>query len=65
VEEYLKIDEAAAYLRKPIETLRKWRSQGTGPRAAKAGRNLLYRRSEIDRWVREQERQPAGRASDG
>jgi excisionase family DNA binding protein len=62
VEEYLKIDEAAAYMRTPVETLRKWRSQGTGPRAARAGRSLLYRRSEIDRWIREREQEPVGRA---
>lgn len=60
--ELLTIGEAADYLRKPVETLRKWRSQGYGPRAAKAGRSLLYRRAEIDRWLQEQEREPVGRA---
>jgi excisionase family DNA binding protein len=55
-EELLKIGEASDYLRISIETLRKWRSQGTGPRAAKLGKHLRYRRSELDRWVREQER---------
>lgn len=56
MEEHLLIGEAAAYLRTPVETLRKWRALGIGPRAAKVGKRLVYRRSEIDRWVRERER---------
>lgn len=55
--ELLTIDEAAAYLRVPVETLRKWRSQGTGPRAARVGRHLRYRRAEVDRWLTERERE--------
>lgn len=57
--ELLTIDEAAAYLRVPVETLRKWRSQGTGPRAARVGRYLRYRRVEVDRWLTERERERA------
>lgn len=62
MEEYLTIDEAAVYMRTPVETLRKWRSQGTGPAAAKLGRKLVYRRSEIDQHIRNREREPVGRA---
>lgn len=61
MEEYLTIGQAADYMQKPVETLRKWRSQGYGPKAARAGRSLLYRRSEIDRWIRSQEEEPIGR----
>jgi excisionase family DNA binding protein len=61
-EEYLTLPEAAAYMRRSADTLYKWRSQGIGPAAAKAGRTLLYRRSEIDRYMRELEREPVGRA---
>jgi len=60
--ELLTIGEASAYLRIPIETLRQWRSRGVGPRSAKVGRHLRYRRAEIDRWLAEQEREPVGRA---
>ncbi len=49
------IDEAAAWLRVPIETLRYWRKQGIGPRAAKVGKHLRYRDEELQRWVRERE----------
>jgi excisionase family DNA binding protein len=51
----LTIDEAAVYLRVPVQTLRRWRAQGTGPAAAKIGKHLRYRPDELDRWVKEQE----------
>jgi excisionase family DNA binding protein len=59
VPELLTIAEAAIYLRVPVETLRKWRSAGTGPPVAKVGRHLRYRRVEVDRWL--QEREAVGR----
>jgi excisionase family DNA binding protein len=59
--ELLTLAEVAAELRVPAETLRKWRAQGTGPRAAKVGRHLRYRRAELDRWLAEREREAAGR----
>jgi excisionase family DNA binding protein len=55
--EYLTLDEAADYLRRPVDTLRHWRKQGYGPKAARVGRGLLYRRAEIDAWVAQQERE--------
>lgn len=42
-------------MRKPVETLRKWRTQGYGPPAAKTGRSLLYRKAGIDEWLAERE----------
>jgi len=53
--ELLTIDEAASYLRVPGDTLYKWRTQGSGPRAAKIGKHLRYRQAELERWVEEQE----------
>jgi excisionase family DNA binding protein len=58
----LTLAEVAAELRVPAETLRKWRAQGTGPRAAKVGKHLRYRRSEVDRWLAEREREALSRA---
>ena len=58
----LTLAEVAAELRVPAETLRKWRAQGTGPRAAKVGKHLRYRRSEVDRWLAEREREGFTRA---
>jgi excisionase family DNA binding protein len=53
--ELLSIGETAAYLNVPVDTLRKWRSQGTGPRCAKLGKHLRYRQAEVDRWIHERE----------
>ncbi len=49
--EYLLIDEAAALLRTPRSTLYGWRHNGEGPPAARVGRKLLYKRSDLLDWV--------------
>lgn len=54
--ELLSIDEVSAYLGIPVDSLRRWRTQGTGPRAAKLGKHLRYRKDEVDRWVTEREK---------
>lgn len=60
--EVLTATEAAAYLQVPVETLRRWRSVGIGPRHAKVGRHVRYRRAALDRWLDEREREAAARA---
>lgn len=47
----LTTDEVAARLRVSPRTVRTWRSEGTGPRYAKLGRSVRYRRSSVDGWV--------------
>ena len=32
-------------------TLERWRVEGTGPVYVKAGRRVLYRRDDIERWL--------------
>lgn len=54
--------EAAAYVRYPEETLRRWRSLGYGPKFIKAGRHVRYRKVSLDRWLEEQEREAAAGA---
>lgn len=41
--------EAAARLRRSPETLRDWRTDGTGPPYL-AGRPVLYREEDLDAW---------------
>lgn len=48
------VDEVAEYLQIPVQTLYQWRHQGKGPRAAKIGRYLRYRRAEVEAWVNAQ-----------
>jgi excisionase family DNA binding protein len=49
----LTIDQAAEYLAIPKATLYTWRTRraGFGPRAAKFGSCLRYRRSDLDAWI--------------
>jgi excisionase family DNA binding protein len=49
----LTIADVSAYLRVPVGTLYNWRTRGEGPRAAKLGRHLRYRRSDVGRWLDE------------
>jgi excisionase family DNA binding protein len=48
------IEEAAAQLQIPIETLRKWRAQGRGPQSMKLGRHVRYDKADLDQWINEQ-----------
>src|SRR5689334_20948020 len=47
----LTIDDVAAWLGKPKNTLYAWHSRGKGPRAIRVGNTLRYRRSEVDQWL--------------
>lgn len=49
--------ETAQLLRVPVRTLYVWRGAGTGPRAYRVGKRVLYRRSDVESWL-EQRREP-------
>lgn len=53
VDPLLTIREVAERLRATPATLRYWRHMGTGPRAARLGRNLVYRQSDVEAWLEE------------
>lgn len=40
----------------PAATLRYWRHAGTGPASFTVGKKVLYRISEVERWLDEQEK---------
>lgn len=42
--------QAADYLIQSVNTLRQWRSQGRGPAYEKRGRNIRYRKQDLDTW---------------
>lgn len=48
------IGEVAEYLQVPKAALYRWRTEGTGPRGAKVGKHVRYRRSIVDAWIDEQ-----------
>lgn len=43
-------EEAAEVLDVPVATLRTWRINGKGPRAARIGRRLLFVREEVETY---------------
>jgi hypothetical protein len=43
--------QAAAYLGREPQTLRKWRSLGEGPRFSGRGRGVRYRLRDLDAWI--------------
>lgn len=51
--------EVAAMIRKPVGTLRYWRSKDLGPKSGRLGSTVLYKRADVDSWLREQLEQTA------
>ena len=52
--EYLTPEDLAVLFEVPVSTVYGWRQKHYGPRAAKIGKHLRYRRVEVDRWVAQQ-----------
>jgi len=51
VESLWSIDQVAAYLKIPVQTLRTWRKRRTGPPAARIGKHLRYAPARVRAWV--------------
>ena len=60
VESLWTIDQVATYLKIPVQTLRTWRKNKTGPAAARIGKHLRYDPDQVRAWVARQ----AGEAAD-
>ena len=39
-----------------VDTLRRWEARRTGPPCVRAGRKVYYRRTAVEKWLEEQER---------
>ncbi len=52
--------QVSEYLQVPVNTLYRWRASGDGPRAARLGKHLRYRKTDVDAWL---DRQLAGSAA--
>ena len=59
------LEEVAEFCRLSVSTLRWLRHRNEGPPAFKLGRRLVFRRAEVQKWVREREQaqQSQGRVS--
>lgn len=62
-DESLLNQDAARYIGVRPATLNNWRSQGRGPAFVKLGARVVYRRSELDRFLAANTRQSTGRAA--
>ncbi|WP_100466175.1 helix-turn-helix transcriptional regulator [Mycobacteroides abscessus] len=51
----LTVKEVSELYRIEAGTLRYWRSVNVGPPSFNIGRRVVYRRSEVERWIAEQE----------
>ena len=52
--ELLNPTEAAETIKSTPSTLAYWRHIGTGPKYAKVGRRVVYRRTDLEAWLDEQ-----------
>lgn len=50
--------ELAAYLEVPVATVYAWRYRGAGPPGFRVGRYLRFRKSDVQRWIADQLRDP-------
>lgn len=64
-DEMLSIDEAAAFLRVPVATMRYWRYSGDGPFSFTVGRHVRYWHSDLVLWRAEQGRRPRSEGRSG
>ncbi len=47
------VEDVAAFLQVPVQTLYSWRSRRSGPPARKVGKYLRYRPDDVVRWLDE------------
>jgi excisionase family DNA binding protein len=59
--ELLTTREAAEYLRLSESSLNHWRLEGRGPAFTRFGRQVRYRRADVDRWLTEMNEGVTGR----
>lgn len=50
-DDLLTVQEVAALLRRPVNTIRTWRYQRSGPPSFRLGRRVMYRRGDVEEWV--------------
>ena len=60
--EFLTKEELAAELRRNPRTLDRWDVLGVGPPRTRVGRQVLYRRTSVQKWLCAQEQSAVGRA---
>ena len=54
-DEILTVEDVAKILKVPVGTIRKWRSEKTGPKGFRVGKYVRFRRSSVDLFIEERE----------
>ena len=54
-DEILTVEEVAEILKVSVGTIRKWRSEGAGPKGFRVGKYVRFRRSSVDLFIQERE----------
>lgn len=54
----LSVQDLSRMLQVPVPTLYKWRTTGGGPRAARVGKHIRYRLSDVHSWLDDQSSEP-------
>jgi DNA-binding transcriptional MerR regulator len=58
--EMLSIEQLAEKLKTSVNTVRYWRTIGYGPKSARIGRRVMYRRADVEAWIDAQFEAPGG-----
>ena len=53
-ESLMTVEELAHYQSVPVKTVNRWRLTGVGPRGARVGRYVRFRRADVDAWLEQQ-----------
>lgn len=51
VERLWTLDDLAAFLQVPKDTIRTWSKHGDGPKGYKVGRHVRFKASDVERWL--------------
>lgn len=54
MDELWPIAETSTRTKIPVATLRDWRARGRGPRSFRLGGKIMYKASDVMRWIDEQ-----------
>jgi predicted DNA-binding transcriptional regulator AlpA len=60
LKDYIPRDKLAADIGKSVKTLVRWELDGRGPPATRIGRDVLYLKSSVEKWLKAQERAAKG-----
>ena len=60
LDDWLRREDLADQLGVAVSTLARWHAQRVGPPCSRVGRRVLYRRSGVQKWLRDRELGPVG-----